>query len=621
MCGIAGFVGEKLGLTAERLVRMRDALAHRGPDDHGLQIWSEAGAPVASEVAGFAGLAHRRLSIIDLSPAGHQPMCNEDGSVWIVFNGEFYNFGEYRAELERVGHQFRSHSDTETILHLYEQYGIEETLRRINGMFAFALWDAPRRRLILARDRLGKKPLYYTCQSGQGLAFASEIKALHASGLVDRSKVDLVGLGQIWNFGFTAGERSLFSQIRRLPPASYAVFENGKLQQKEYWDAVFRGGPDDRRSDEEWADELEALLRDATRLRLIADVPVGLFLSGGVDSALVAALAADLTGGKIQSYTIGLRDAGYDEAPKARAIAGHLGIKNETLYIEDDFLQAAGRIARQFDEPFGDTSAVPTYYVAKLARKYVSVALTGDGGDEAFAGYEFIRQALRIWGSPEQRRFFKRTLTGSEWLWEFKQRWSGFERGYPNFERLLSRRRRRALFNPEFLREVSEEETFADRRHWMEQSAGVDLTSRVQYLLAKTWLPDDFLRKVDTASMAHALECRSPLLDYRVMEFAARLPNRLKFESGGRGKRILRMILRRHVPDALFDGPKRGFDFPVEKWIQSAAGRQLKQRWARWENPWFRPESSALLFPDDGTGVRFLQWIAFATLEQFQPSP
>lgn len=619
MCGIAGFIGEGLGLTPERLARMRDALAHRGPDDYGLKAWTAAGAEPAPDAAAAVGLAHRRLSIIDLSPAGHQPMSNEDGTVWIVFNGEFYNFADYRAELEAQGHVFRSHSDTETILHLYEEHGIEEALRRINGMFAFALWDSRRRRLVLARDRLGKKPLFYAWRPGRGLAFASEIKALRAGGLVDDARLDLAALDQVWTFGVTVGERTLFEQVRKLPPAHYAIFENDRLELHEYWDAVFRGARADNRLDGEWVDELDALLRDAIRLRLVSDVPVGLFLSGGVDSSLVAALAADITGGRIRSYTIGFQEDAFNEAPQARAVADHLGLKNETLCVTDDLFGEAGRIARQFDEPFGDSSAVPTYCVSKLSRKFVTVALTGDGGDESFAGYDYIRQAVRMWGSAEYRRRLRRPMSPRERLWEFKQRLLGFERGFLNLDSLLSRKRRRELFTEEFLRTVPHAEAVTDRFRWMERTAGADVLSRVQYLLVKTWLPDDFLRKVDTVSMAHALECRSPLLDYRVVEFAARLPDRLKFEPGGRGKRILRLLLQRYVPEELYDRPKRGFGLPWEHWCRGSAGRRLKTRWEQWKSPWFRPEAAAMLFPEDRVGVNFLQWAAFATLEHFQP--
>lgn len=619
MCGIVGFVGDRLALTPATLARMRDRLAHRGPDAFGLKAWTAGGAECGAEDVASAGLAHRRLSIIDLSEAGRQPMSNEAGDLWIVFNGEFYNFSEYRKELEAKGHHFRSHSDTETILHLYEEYGLDETLRRINGMFALALWDAKARKLVLARDRLGKKPLYYMYRPGEGLAFASEMKALIESGLVSRDRLDLVGLGQIWTFGVSVGHRTLFEEIRKVPPAHYAVFDARGFSLHEYWDVHFGGeGPVDR-PDESWADELEALLSDAIRLRLISDVPVGLFLSGGIDSALVAALTTRLTQGRIHSYTIGFQEEEFNEAPKAAAMARHLGLPNETLRVAGDVVGNAGRIARLFDEPFGDSSALPTYFVSNLSRRYVTVALTGDGGDELFAGYDYIRQALRIWGDAAQRRLVARPLTPLERAWEWKQRLLGFEHGFMNLDSQLSRRFRKQLFKPEFLAAVSPDAVLADRRPWIRKTRGADLLSRVQYHLLKSWLPDDFLRKVDTVSMANALECRSPLLDYRVVEFAARVPARLKMETGGRGKRLLRMLLKRYVPENLFEGPKKGFGVPWEHWCRGPLGRRLKARWREWDNPWFRPEAADILFPVDRVGVNFRQWLALATLEHFRP--
>ena len=414
MCGIVGYAGVKNGWPAETLRRMRDTLTHRGPDGAGEIRWREDGSPApADEPAGF-GLAHRRLSIIDLSAAGAQPMSNEDGSVWITCNGEFYNFQDFRRELEDKGHRFRSHCDTETILHLYEEYGLAGTLGRMNGMFAFGLWDARRRELVLVRDRLGKKPLYYAHLPDGSLLFASEIKALFASGAVDRDRWDGTALEQIWALGYTAGERTLYAQIRKLPPAHQLVWKEGRVTIRPYWDCVFGREVFENRTMADLADEMEALLIDATRIRLIADVPVGVFLSGGVDSSLVTALAVKAIGKPVQSYTLGFPQAAYDEAPFAEKVAAALGIENHRLFPGEDVFKDAEAIARQYDEPFGDSSAVPTWLVSKLARKNLTVALTGDGGDETFAGYDFLRQAVRIWGKGGQRKAFLRPMSLAE---------------------------------------------------------------------------------------------------------------------------------------------------------------------------------------------------------------
>ncbi len=618
MCGIVGFISDREVMDEASLVRMRDALTHRGPDDAGVILRNGKGIPCRPGEKGTVGLAHRRLSIIDLSPAGRQPMSNEDGSVWIVCNGEFYNFADYRQELETKGHRFRSRCDTETILHLYEEYGIDETLRRINGMFAFALWDARRGQLILARDRLGKKPLFYAQPAG-GLVFASELGALRAGGFVAADALDLTALDQIWSVGCTVGERTLFKSVRKLCPAQYLVWSGGQAKFHEYWDCPF--GVDVRRgeTDDALADELEALLTDAIRLRLVADVPVGLFLSGGVDSSVIAALAARLTGGRVASYTIGFPQSDFDEVPHAQAVADHLRLGNTVLTVNEDLSESFDRIAGQFGEPFGDSSAVPTFFVSKLARQHVTVALTGDGGDELFAGYESFRQGMRIWGSGAERRPFLRPLTVPEKLWELKLRWLGFPAAFPLLDGKLGWRGRRKLFTPAYLRAVDRRDTFRDRFIWLDRVRDADLLSRLQYVTLKTWLPDDFLPKVDVMSMAHALECRSPLLDYRIVEFAARLPFAAKMDERGRGKRILRKILGRHVPEKLFDRPKQGFGVPWEHWCRGPLGDALRERWRKLRSPHFRPDAADWLFPAGRIGVNFLQWNAFVTLRHFSP--
>lgn len=614
MGGIVGHVGVKPGWSYGTLERMQDTLTHRGPDGAGMIRWRADSQPVGDDEFAEIGLGHRQLSIMDPSEAGAQPMSNEDASIWITCDGAFYNFQDYRQELEGRGHIFRSRCDTETILHLYEEHGLEKTLTRMNGMFAFGLWDVRKQQLILARDRAGEKPLYYAQLPDGSLIFASEIKALLASGAIDRERMDETALDQIWALGYTAGERTLYAQIRRLLPAHYLVWQEGRISIHNYWDCPFGQDVWANRSLEDLADELEALLTDAIRIRLIADVPVGLFLSGGIDSSLVAALAAKATGRQIQSYTIGFADADYDEAPFAEKIAVSLGIENHRRVIHEDVLQYAREIARQYDEPFGDSSAVPTWFVSKLARQDITVALTGDGGDEAFAGYDFMMQAVRIWGDGEQRLAFMRPMTPSEHLWEWKLRIAGFRRGYSSLERRIPLRWRRLLFEPTFLRRNRLDAAFADRWGWYEQVRSADWMSRMQYLMFKTWSPDDFLRKVDTASMAHSLECRCPLLDHRVVEFAARLPFSAKITPGGRGKHLLRTILARHVPPELFERPKQGFVAPWERMCRGEMASSLRERWRTQIRSPLRPDAADMLFPSEGPTSNFAAWTGFATL-------
>jgi asparagine synthase (glutamine-hydrolysing) len=351
---------------------------------------------------------------------------------------------------------------------------------------------------------------------------------------------------------------------------------------------------------------------------LIADVPVGLFLSGGIDSSLIAALAAKVTNGAVQSYTVGFTNKDFDESTYATRVAETLGIENHRLMAEDDVLVEASAVARQFDEPFGDSSALPTWLVSKLARRHVTVALTGDGGDELFAGYESFRQALRIWGHGAQRRLFRRPLSLPERLWEWKLRMTGFEKGHERLEQSSGWRARHEIFSDAFRARNSVERTYEDRYRLMAEGAGTDLLSRMQRVVFNTWLPDDFLRKVDTASMAHSLECRSPLLDYRIMEFAAHLPFEAKFAEGGRGKRIVRDVLARYIPRELFDRPKQGFSIPWEQWCTGSVSTELRDRWARQAPKPFRREAAGFIFPDEGIPKRFLQWLAFCALEQIE---
>jgi asparagine synthase (glutamine-hydrolysing) len=611
MCGIAGFISKEPTLELKQLQAMGHALRHRGPDDSGANLWDTTGQQITGG-AGCVGLAHQRLSILDLSSAGHQPMCNASGDIWIVYNGECYNFADFIPELKSKGYQFLSQTDTEVIIHLYEEYGLEETLKRLNGMFAFALWDKRVNKLVLARDRMGKKPLFYSLDPLGRLLFGSEIKALTGTGCIDQDRLDPVALHQFWMYGYPHGDRTVYQQIRKLPPASFAVWEGGSLKVNTYWDCPF--DPDPRPRDlDDLTDEFEALLLDATRLRLIADVPVGLFLSGGIDSSLVCAMAAKTAGKEISTFTIAFDEQMYNEAPYAVAISAHLGLPNKVLTVSDDLRSNFDTIADQFDEPFGDSSSIPTYYLCRMVREHVTVALSGDGGDEVFAGYNAYAKGLWLWGNMKQKRLFGKRIPWQNWLVESPMMLIPKEDRLLALEKFMSDRTRAQIFSEKGMASATEADIYRERRHWIAQGARTDLVSQMQYLNIKTYLPEDILMKVDRMSMVHSLECRCPLLDYRIAEFAAGLPYDAKIDAQGRQKVLMRRLLDRHMPTELYDRPKAGFCVPWTDWCQGEMGAVHRKHWADMKSPYFRPEAAEVLFPRKKPGWRSLQWNAFVT--------
>jgi asparagine synthase (glutamine-hydrolysing) len=618
MCGIVGFVSLDPLLDGCRLRTMNDKLAHRGPDDAGDILWDRDGKRIVHDHAqACVGLAHRRLSIIDLSYAGHQPMSNESEELWITYNGEFYDFFSYRQEL-RERHIFRSNTDTETILHLFEEKGIEQTLSCINGMFAFGLWDMRQRRLFLARDRLGKKPLYYMHRSDGSLLFASEIKALLASGFVDASRVDAASLVQHWSYGYSTGEQTLYPQIKRLLPGHYGVWEDGRFETHEYWDCPFGIGNLRTEPLGDLAEELEALLCDAIRLRLVSDVPVGLFLSGGIDSALIAALTTKVVGADLNSFTIGFSHAAFDEAPHAAAIASHLGLSNTMLPVDEDMLPHVSGIADHFDELFGDSSAIPTYFLSKLARAHVTVALTGDAGDELFAGYRTYAKALQLWGNLDQRRLFYEPCSFSRKMMDEAFRHLHRHHLQTVLELQMPPRRLRKILAQQVFDSLAGASPYQERERWYSRTEGAELLSRLQYMNLKTYMVDDVLVKVDRMSMASSLECRCPFLDYRVVEFASRLPYYAKIDEQGRQKNILRHILRKYVPDSIMDRPKQGFSVPWAEWCRGAFGDELRRAWVMQRNPYHQQAAANWIFPQGRDGNPFHQWYAYCILRFFR---
>ena len=569
MCGISGKLYFDSGRPVEReiLERMNAVLAHRGPDDAGIYC------------DGPVGLAHRRLSIIDLSPAGHQPMSNEDGTIWIVFNGEIYNFQSLRPDLVRRGHRFRSNSDTEVIIHLYEEHGVE-CLRFLRGMFALAIWDGARRQLFLARDRLGKKPLSYQ-QDGAAFRFASEVKAILQDPDV-QNRPNPAGISQYLTYGYVPGSGSAFQGIRKLPPGHYLTCCDGQVKVARYW--RLRRDRKAQRSEADWCHEIVARLEEATRLRMISDVPLGAFLSGGIDSSAIVALMSRIATGPVKTFSIGFEEPEYDELRYARQVAERFQTDHHEFVVRPDAAAVLPRLAWHYDEPFADSSAVPTYYVAQMTRAHVTVALNGDAGDESFGGYDryvanllaasfdrwpgagFLRHTIR-WGlhllphGGTRTSLFYRGRRFLDGLTETP------ERRYARWFCQFYGDRKADLCTPEFLAAAGEVDALEVLLASYRESDAPDFGDATLGVDAGLYLPDDLLVKVDIASMAHSLEARSPFLDHEFMEFAATIPFELKVR-GRIKKYILKQALAGLLPDQILHRPKMGFGVPIDHWLR-----------------------------------------------------
>ena len=578
MCGIAGAVWTtpSRALSDDALRRMTDVLEHRGPDDEGF-----FSAPIVRDERPHAtpgvSLGMRRLSIIDVS-GGHQPLANEDRTVWIVFNGEIYNYRELRHRLEGAGHTFQTDSDTETIVHLYEDLGTD-CFEHLNGMFALALWDSRRQQLVLARDRLGKKPLVYREESGR-LLFASQIKSLLTLPDVPR-EINASALDAYLTYQYVPHPRSIFRGIAKLPPGHLGVYREGRLDVRPYWQPDFQRVDNIPRA--QAAEELAELMRSSVALRMRSDVPLGAFLSGGVDSSLVVALMQQLSEQPVKTFSIGFPVPEFDETRYAREVAEHLGTDHHELQVEPRAVEVLDKLVWHYDEPFADSSAIPTYYVSQLARQHVKVALTGDGGDELFAGYDRYRAvqlaalvdrmplalrgvlAARLWqrlpSSTRQRspvRRLKRLLSGLALT-------PG--RRYLQWIAIFDEARRVELYSDDFLQALPDADPYAFLHEAFDRARGRDSVSATSLADLTTYLPCDLLTKVDVASMAHSLECRQPLLDYRLVEWAARLPADMKTRRG-RGKRILLETFGHLLPQSVLRRRKMGFGVPLAAWFR-----------------------------------------------------
>ena len=571
MCGIYGYLSPTGTIDPTILRRMGHPLKHRGPDDEGEVILD------SSEVS--VGLGHKRLSIIDLSPAGKQPMANEDETIWITFNGEIYNFREIRKELEGKDHKFRSHSDTEVIVHLYEELGTK-CLERLNGMFAFALWDAKQKSLFLARDRTGKKPLHYCVHRGHFL-FASEIKALLQHPLVSR-EIDLKSLNKYLAYEYVPAPNSSFKAIKKLEPGYCLLFRGGAAVTSQYWDIPMEDYPISDRTESQYIDELKELLERAVTARLeAADVPVGLFVSGGLDSGVVAAMARRAKE-NLQCFSIGFEEASFDESRYAQQVARSLGIKHHLkVFRAQEMLHMVERLPEILDEPLADPSILPLYLLSQFAAEHMKVVLSGDGGDELFAGYQtyqahklvtfydalpgFIKEfvkalAFRLPVSHKYlsldfkiKQFLKGVGVSSEVRFFL---WRG---AFSNVER-------HALLRPEVRRELQNENAYEEIYRYVRKSGLTKELERILYLSMKLYLQDNNLVTVDRASMANGLEVRSPLLDRDVVDFVCRLPMEYKL-NGLKTKYILKKVAEELLPRNIVYRKKKGFGVPLAKWL------------------------------------------------------
>jgi asparagine synthase (glutamine-hydrolysing) len=566
MCGICGIFEPSTGNIVQRstLKAMADTIRHRGPDDEGFYS------------CGSVGLAHRRLSIIDLE-GGHQPLANEDNTIWIVFNGEIYNFEELNRRFLSSGHSFRTRSDTETIVHLYETLG-EACFAELRGMFSLALWDGRQKKLVLARDRVGKKPLFYSWD-GQRLLFASEIKALFRAGGVSK-ELDLEALSDYFSYQYVPAPKTIYRSVRKLRPAHYLVVDATGVRETPYWDIRF----DQTRqvSEAEWCEALLAEYREAVKLRLISEVPLGAFLSGGIDSSSVVALMSAIQP-PVTTCSIGFSEDSYDEAHDARDFATSLSANHFEHIVRPRVLDLIPKLAWHYDEPFGDSSAVPTYYVSQLARQHVTVALSGDGGDESFAGYRRYKLMVR----EEQVRqrtpaAFRRGVIGPlgdlypklGWaprVFRAKNTLQSLARplidGYYHGISVCPPALKASLLSGDVTKLLNGYDSVDVLRYHFQRANTQDPLSSIQYVDIKTYLVDDILTKVDRASMANSLEVRCPLLDHKFMELIAQMPSSLKLHRG-EGKYIFKKALNAVLPREVLTRSKKGFAMPVAEWFR-----------------------------------------------------
>ena len=576
MCGITGVFDSRgrRDIRRDVLERMNDSQRHRGPDEEGIHV--EPGV----------GLCHKRLAIIDLK-TGQQPLYNEDKTVCIVYNGEIYNYQELMPELVKLGHTFRTKSDTEVVVHAWEEWG-ERCVERFRGFFAFALWDRNRQSLFLARDRLGVKPLHYAILPDGLVLFGSELKSMLVHGAMPRD-IDPFAIEEYFALGYVAEPRTIFDAARKLPPAHTLLITRGQPvpAPREYWDVRFTEGP--ARTDEEACEELVARLKESVRLRMISEVPLGAFLSGGVDSSAVVAMMAGLSTGPVNTCSIAFDDPAFNESEFAQTVADRYRTNHRVERVQSDDFDLIDELALLYDEPYADSSAIPTYRVCQLARKHVTVALSGDGGDESFGGYRRYRlhlmeERMRASMPMGMRRplfgLLGRAYPKLDWAPRVLRAKTTFEalarnsvEAYFHSVSILRDPMRAQLFSGALKSRLQGYQAMEVFRHHAAKAQTDDPLSQIQYLDLKTYLVGDINTKVDRASMAHSLEVREPLMDHPLVEWLASLPPSLKVR-GQEGKYLLKKAMEPHLPSEVLYRPKMGFAVPLARWFRGP----LKQR-------------------------------------------
>lgn len=577
MCGITGAVWQEsaTAIDPEQIAKMTESLAHRGPDDS--QCWIDTSHHDAYGRNIGVALGFRRLSIIDLQGA-RQPMANEDGTLRMVFNGEIYNYQTLRRRLEGTGHRFATQGDGESILHLYEDLGTD-CFAHLNGMFAVAIWDPRHNRMVLARDRVGQKPLYYAVHNGR-LVFGSELKALAAVPGVC-NEIDPAAIDEFLTYQYVPHPGTIWKGVRKLAPGHFAIFENGQISVHRYWN--FDPSFERPMRPAEARQQLCELLTDSVRLRMRSDVPLGSFLSGGVDSSLITAIAQSISDQPVRTFSIGFPVSDFDETVYAAEVAKHLGTAHQRFEVTPSGVDVIDQLVWHYDEPFGDSSAVPTYYLSQLTRQEVTVALSGDGGDELFAGYDRYRA---LWLSSRLLKLFPihkfpgislvQRLPDSDRQRSLPRRAKRFLEAlgqptamrYLNWLQIFPESLRASLYSDDFVSSLPGDDPFEFLNAAWARSEGRDVVTRASMADLLTYLPCDLMHKVDIASMAHGLEVRQPMLDYRVVELAAAMPVRLKFR-GRRGKLILQDSFGSMIPASIFRRKKMGFGIPIGGWFRN----------------------------------------------------
>ena len=563
MCGITGkiYLDKSRHIREAELRRMADSIEHRGPDDQGFYT------------SGPVGLGFRRLSIIDLSH-GHQPLSNEDGSVWIVFNGEIYNYKELQFDLIAKGHKFRTQSDTETIVHLYEQYGTD-CVKKLRGMFGFAIWDEKNKQLFCARDRFGIKPFYFYQDNNQ-FVFGSEIKTILRADEVN-NELSAEGLFSYFAYNYITSDLSIYEHIKKLQPANSLLFrfDDTEIKIEKYWDIRFE--PDESLSESQWVEQIDDELSKSVKLHMVSDVPLGAFLSGGIDSSATVAMMARNSDRPIQTFSIGFKDDPNDELKNAKLLAEKYGCVHHEQIVEPESISLLPKMVSAYDEPFGDSSAIPTYYVSKFAREYVTVALSGDGGDELFAGYDIYSYFQKLHSLstplPELNKAFWGTVNAviprsslgkgaTHFLSKDRDLMGAYLTAWPKKER-----DQLILDSENFVHSDAIPEDFKVAILKEGKQKGHDFLSNLQYLDMRTFMVDSVLTKVDRASMLSSLEVRVPILDHKFAELTFQIPSSLKLKDG-KSKYIFKKMLKKYLPQQILNKPKSGFVAPIASWFK-----------------------------------------------------